>query len=208
MSLRDTITGATKEAREATASLSKKETSEETERPSYSAFGRKSAATAKPVREAAASVRVSGSGSGSSAPKSKEEKRAARARQREREDIRSRGFEAMLRADPDYHRAERVWWVFLGLGFVATIITLVLSYMVPESRDLNTVVGMISAIMLVFAYFCIFGSVIYSFFKMRPLRKKIEAKVAGMTDKKLNDFYLERQAEYDRKRAERKARRK
>ena len=33
MSLRDTITGATKEAREATASLSKKETSEETERP-------------------------------------------------------------------------------------------------------------------------------------------------------------------------------
>lgn len=99
MSLRDTITGATKEAREATASLSKKENSEETERPSYSAFGRKSAATAKPVREAAASVRVSGSGSGSSAPKSKEEKRAARARQREREDIRSRGFEAMLRAD-------------------------------------------------------------------------------------------------------------
>ena len=206
MSLRDTITGATKEAREATASLSKKETSEETERPSSSAFGRKSAATAKPVREAAASVRVSGSGS--SAPKSKEEKRAARARQREREDIRSRGFEAILRANPDYHRAERVWWVFLGLGFVATIITLVLSYMVPESRDLNTCVGMISAIMLVFAYFCIFGSVIFSFFKMRPLRKKVEAKVAGMTDKKLNDFYLERQAEYDRKRAERKARRK
>lgn len=206
MSLRDTIVGATKEAREATASLSKKDNSEEAERPSYSAFGRKSAATAKPAREAAASVRVSGSGSG--APKSKEEKRAERARQREREDIRSRGFEAMLRADSDYHRAERIWWVFLGLGFVATIITLVLSYMVPESRDLNTGVGMISAIMLVFAYFCIFGSVVYSFFKMRPLRKKIEAKVAGMTDKKLNDFYLERQAEYDRKKAERKAGRK
>lgn len=206
MSLRDTIVGATKEAREATASLSKKDNSEEAERPSYSAFGRKSAATAKPAREAAASVRVSGSGSG--APKSKEEKRAERARQREREDIRSRGFEAMLRADSDYHRAERIRWVFLGLGFIATIITLVLSYMVPESRDLNTGVGMISAIMLVFAYFCIFGSVVYSFFKMRPLRKKIEAKVAGMTDKKLNDFYLERQAEYDRKRAERKARRK
>lgn len=204
MSLRDTIAGATKEAREATASLSKKDNSEEAERPSYSAFGRKSAATAKPAREAAASVRVSGSG----APKSKEEKRAERARQREREDIRSRGFEAMLRADSDYHRAERIWWVFLGLGFVATIITLVLSYMVPESRDLNTGVGMISAIMLVFAYFCIFGSVVYSFFKMRPLRKKVEAKVAGMTDKKLNDFYLERQAEYDRKRAERKAGRK
>ena len=206
MSLRDTITGATKEAREATASLSKKENSEEAERPTYSAFGRKSAATAKPAREAAASVRVSGSSSG--APKSKEEKRAARARQREREDIRSRGFEAMLRADPEYHRAERIWWVFLGLGFVATIITLVLSYMVPESRDLNTGVGMISAIMLVFAYFCIFGSVIFSFFKMRPIRKKVETKVAGMTDKKLNDFYLERQAEYDRKRAERKAGRK
>lgn len=206
MSLRDTIVGATKEAREATASLSKKDNSEEAERPSYSAFGRKSAATAKPAREAAASVRVSGSGSGT--PKSKEEKRAERARQREREDIRSRGFEAMLRADSDYHRAERIWWVFLGLGFIATIITLVLSYMVPESRDLNTGVGMISAIMLVFAYFCIFGSVVYSFFKMRPLRKKIEAKVAGMTDKKLNEFYLERQAEYDRKRAERKAGRK
>lgn len=206
MSLRDTIVGATKEAREATASLSKKDNSEEAERPSYSAFGRKSAATAKPAREAAASVRVSGSGSG--APKSKEEKRAERARQREREDIRSRGFEAMLRADSEYHRAERIWWVFLGLGFIATIITLVLSYMVPESRDLNTGVGMISAIMLVFAYFCIFGSVVYSFFKMRPLRKKIEAKVAGMTDKKLNEFYLERQAEYDRKRAERKAGRK
>ena len=206
MSLRDTIAGATKEAREATAHFSKKDNSEEAERPSYSAFGRKSAATAKPAREAAASVRVSGSGSG--APKSKEEKRAERARQREREDIRSRGFEAMLRADSDYHRAERIWWVFLGLGFIATIITLVLSYMVPESRDLNTGVGMISAIMLVFAYFCIFGSVVYSFFKMRPLRKKIEAKVAGMTDKKLNEFYLERQAEYDRKRAERKAGRK
>ena len=74
MSLRDTITGATKEAREATASLSKKENSEEAERPTYSAFGRKSAATAKPAREAASSVRVSGSGSSSSTPKSKEEK--------------------------------------------------------------------------------------------------------------------------------------
>ncbi len=31
------------------------------------------------------------------------------------------------------------------------------------------------------------------FFKMRPLAED-QAKVAGMTDKKLNDFYLERQA--------------
>ena len=156
MSLRDTITGATKEAREATASLSKKENSEETERPSYSAFARKSAASAKPAREAAASVRVSGSGS-SSSPKSKEVKRAARARQREREDIRSRGFEAMLGADQVYHSAKRIWWVFLCLGFVAFIITLALYYLVPESRDLNTGVGIISDIMLVFADLCSFG---------------------------------------------------
>ncbi len=35
-----------------------------------------------------------------------------------------------------------------------------------------------------------------------------ESDNSTVTDKKLNDFYLERQAEYDRKRAERKARRK
>lgn len=208
MSLRDTIRGATKEAREATLNLTKKEETGDGERPSYSALSRKSAASAKPAREAASSVRVSSGGHSSGLPKSKEEKRAARARQREREDIRSRGFEVLLRSDAAYRRSERIWWVFLGFGFVATLVTLLLSYVVPESKNLGTTIGIVSAVMLVFAYFCIFGSVIYSFVKMRPIRKKIEAKAAGMTDKKLNEFYSKYQEEQEQKRAERKAKRK
>ncbi len=130
--------------------------------PSYSAFGRKSAATAKPVRGSCVCMRKVAPALVSSVRAKR--RNAARARQREREDIRN----ADLRLCAPRIRlscAERVWWVFLGLGFVATIITLVLSYMVPVKGPVSCRVGMIPCHHAeVFAYFCIFGSVVYNFF--------------------------------------------
>ncbi len=57
--------------------------------------------------------------------------------------------------------------------------------------------------MLVFAYFS--ASLSGCSALLRLLRKKIEAKVAGMTDKKLNDFYLERLQPSTTERAELRA---
>ncbi len=213
MSLRDTIKGATEEARETVSSTTAKKSSEkESEKKGdqpvkYAA--RKSAASARPAREAAASVRVSSARDGGShkrAPKTKEEKRAARRQEREREDFRNRGFEVLLRNDPEYHKAERIWWVVLGVGFIATLVTLVLTAVFPEARDLGSGIGLVSAIALIAAYVFIFGSVIFSFVKLRPIRKRVERQVAGMTDKKLREQVTAQQAAKEARLAAKKAR--
>ncbi len=75
-------------------------------------------------------------------------------------DIRSPpGFERTARGS-DYHRAERVWWVFLDLGFLLQpSLRWCFRIWFLSPRDLNTsVLAMISAIMLVFLASYIFGS--------------------------------------------------
>ena len=213
MSLRDTIKGAAEEAQETVASVASKKSQKESEKgggQTVKYAPRKSAASAKPSREAAASVRISSASGSKSAkggtPTTKEQKRAARQRERAHDDFRNRGFEILLRNDPEYHRVERIWWVILGVGFAATIVTFVLTTAFPEARNLGSGVGLVSAIALIIAYVFIFGSVIFSFVKLRPIRKRVERQVVGMTDKKLGEKVAACEAAKEAKKAEKKAR--
>jgi len=208
MSLRDTLEGAQKEAKENVSSLSSPKTKEADESDekvavSSKSIGRKSAASGKPAREAASSVRTISSSAasksktatssghaGGSSDTSKEAKKADRRKQREKEDFRNRGYDLVLRSNPEYKRSEKVWWILLGIGFGMTIISLVMVYVFPSAdTELTTFSGVVSVGSLVLAYGFIIGGFIYDWIKRRPMRKAAEKKVQGMTDKKLLDLF-------------------
>jgi len=174
MSLRDTLEGAQKEAQENVSSLSSPKAKEAEENGDKVAgnsksVGRKSAASGKPAREAASSVRtVSSSSSSKAAPSSglfggssatsKEAKKAEQRKQREKEDFRNRGYDLVLRSNPDYKRSEKVWWILLGIGFGMTIVSLVMVYVFPSTDTaLTTASGVVSVASLVLAYGFIIG---------------------------------------------------
>jgi hypothetical protein len=206
MSLRDTLEGAQKEAKENVSSLSSPKAKEADESGEKAAgnprsIGRKSAASGKPAREAASSVRTVSSSStskassssgffGGSSGASKEAKKAEQRKQREKEDFRNRGYDLVLRANPEYKRSEKVWWILLGIGFGMTIVSLVMVYVFPSAdTELTTFSGVVSVGSLVLAYGFIIGGFIYDWVKRRPMRKAAEKKVQGMTDKKLLDLF-------------------
>ena len=117
MSLRSTIDAAREEAKEVAAdrSVSKEKPEEKKagDKPTYDPMnlGKRTAANAKPVSEAGASVRTgSGKSKANIATMSKEQKKAEKQRRREEEDIRTRAYDIALRSNPDYKRTERVWW--------------------------------------------------------------------------------------------------
>lgn len=209
MSLRDTINAATKEAQDGGLTFGKKasEGEAEAEKSSSAGFVKKSTARAKPAREAGSSVRtVSGGGKKASEPaegglgglfrkKSAEEKeseKADRRKRREEEDFRHQAYQILLNRDQEYRRGEKVWWAAIGAGFAFTIISLVLTYVLPEaSRDLTMTAGKVSIGLLTAAYACIIGAFVYDWRKRRPLRKEVEKKVDGMTQKKLSQLFEE-----------------
>ena len=223
MSLRDTLEGAQKEAKENVSTFTSpkaKDTDESDDKPATSSksIGRKSAASGKPVREAASSVRVvSGSGAkgkktssgglGGSTPASKEARKAERRKERDKEDFRNRGYDLMLRSDPDYKRTEKVWWVLLIVGFATTIVSLVMVYVFPNANsELTTAAGIISIVSLILAYGFIIGAFVYDWVKRRPIRKATEKKVQGMTDKKILELFEKERIEESKRAAEKAAR--
>jgi uncharacterized membrane protein len=205
MSLRDTIEGARAEA----SQLSGKT---EPETPAKKGAQRGSAANAKPAREKAASVRtVSKDGKkaaamASSLPgakKTKEQKEAERAerrKQREEEDYRNQAFQLMLAQNPDYKKTERLWWVLLGIGFVATLVSLVITFVFPvKDGNYGSTSGVVSIACLILAYVFIVASFVFDWVKRRPIRKDVEKKMAGMSNKKLAELFAkERKAELER----------
>lgn len=197
MSLRDIINGAAQEAKTNVGDLRQSE-DKATDDKDAAPVRKASAAGARPAREAAGSVRVA-----SNNPKTltKEEKAAERARRREREDLRNKGYELLLRKDPDYKKADRVWWVLLGVGMTVTIICLALIQLVPGATDFSTDMGVVAAVCLVAAYALIIGAFIYDFTKRRPIRRRVEAKAAGLTDKKIAQMIAEARAEAAARRA-------
>ena len=202
MSLRSTIDAAREEAKEVAADRSvpkekadDKKASAKTEYDPMN-LGKRTAANAKPVSEAGASVRTSsGSSKASLATMSKEQKKAEKQRRREEEDLRTRAYDIVLRANPDYKKTDRMWWVLLGIGFAMTILSLVMAYAFPaEANSTDSTQGILAVVSLVLAYVFIIGAFVYDLVKRRPFRKAAERKVQGMTDKKLAElFEAERQ---------------
>ena len=211
MSLKDTIEGALQEAEGNTVSRPKKEAESVAADDDKKGFSRSSAAKARPAREAASSVRVSSGSSskgGLGTPETKEEKRDRRRREREEENLRNRAYDLVLRSMPDYRRTDRVFWILVGVGMVFAVISLVAMYRFGEVTDVTSPVGMFSTGALLLAYVCIIGAIIFDFVKRRPFRKQAQARVGGLTEKKLIELFEQDRAARVARQAAKEARRK
>lgn len=190
MSLRDTIDGARREAEGNVIGRPKKEVENlgagEEEKKGFS---RSSAAKAKPLREAAASVRTASrpkqTGALGGEAETKEEKRERKRREREEQDFRNRAYDILLRSNPDYKRTERIFWIILGAGLALAVISLVCVYAFGQNPDMGSWQGILSVGSLVAAYGFMIASFIYDWAKRRPYRKQTESRVRGLSDKKL-----------------------
>ncbi len=186
----------------------------EDEKKSSSGITRKSPTKAKPVREAAGSVRVvakkkNPDGSTSTVGMTKEEKKEARRAEREEEDIFNSLTNAMLKADELYTSRRRMWWVFLGLGLVFVVAAFVSGYIgAPDGSnmyDLSTTGGVLSVVSLVLAYVFIITSLVYEWMKIRPIRNEKQDKVTSLSPKKRRAMLADLYEADERKRAEKKS---
>lgn len=186
----------------------------ENEKKSSSGITRKSPTKAKPVREAASSVRVvakkkNPDGSTSTVGMTKEEKKEVRRAEREEEDIFNSLTNAMLKADELYTSRRRMWWVFLGLGLVFVVAAFVSGYIgAPDGSnmyDLSTTGGVLSVVSLVLAYVFIITSLVYEWMKIRPIRNEKQDKVTSLSPKKRRAMLADLYEADERKRAEKKS---
>lgn len=199
MSLRDTIQGALQEAEGNAVGRPKKEAKEVVTDGEKKGFSRSSAAKAKPAREAGASVRTgSGSGSRSSSfiggGETKEEKRERRRLEREETDLRTRAYDLVLKSMPDYRRTDRTFWIVVGVGMVFAVASIVEMYAFGQVEDVLSTQGLIATGTLAVAYVCIIGAIIYDFAKRRPLRKRAQAQVNSLSEKKLVELFEQERA--------------
>lgn len=186
----------------------------EDEKKSSSGITRKSPTKAKPVREAASSVRVvakkkNPDGSTSTVGMTKDEKKEVRRAEREEEDIFNSLTNAMLKADELYTSRRRMWWVFLGLGLVFVVAAFVSGYIgAPDGSnmyDLSTTGGVLSVVSLVLAYVFIITSLVYEWMKIRPIRNEKQDKVRSLSPKKRRAMLADLYGADERKRAEKKS---
>lgn len=186
----------------------------EDEKKPSSGITRKSPTKAKPVREAASSVRVvakkkNPDGSTSTVGMTKEEKKEVRRAEREEEDIFNSLTNAMLKADELYTSRRRMWWVFLGLGLVFVVAAFVSGYIgAPDGSnmyDLSTTGGVLSVVSLVLAYVFIITSLVYEWMKIRPIRNEKQDKVTSLSPKKRRAMLADLYEADERKRAEKKS---
>lgn len=205
MSLREMLEGARSEA--SRSSAAKPEPA-----PARKGASKKSASNAKPTREKAASVRTVSKNSkkaaatASSFPgakKTKEQKEAERTRrrkEREEEDYKNQAFQLLLNQNPQYKKSERVWWVLLGIGFAATLVSLVITFVFSTTDDgTMSTRDIVSVTSLAVAYAFIIASFVFDWVKRRPIRKETEKKLQGMSQKKIAELFArERKAELER----------
>lgn len=187
---------------------------QEEKKASSAGMTRKSPTKAKPVREAAGSVRVvakkkNPDGSTSTVGMTKEEKKEVRRAEREEEDVFNTLTNAMLKADELYTSRRRIWWVFLGLGLVFVVAAFVSGYIgAPDGSnmyDLSTTGGVLSVVSLVLAYVFIITSLVYEWMKIRPIRNEKQDKVTSLSPKKRRAMLADLYEADERKRAEKKS---
>ena len=116
-------------------------TNKRTQSHEVTGVARKSAASAKPARQAASSVRVVPASSKARRKElekgenleglSKEEKRARKAKQRAREDRIYTVSNILLKQDEDYTKRRRIWWAVLAIGMVLVVAIWASLYFAP-----------------------------------------------------------------------------
>ena len=188
-------------------------TNKRTQTHEVTGVARKSAASAKPARAAASSVRVVPASSKARRKESekgedlsnlsKEEKRERKAKQRAQEDRIYTVSNILLKKDEDYLKRRKIWWALLGAGMLLVVAVWISLYAVSQAGTKAT--GPIQMAGIVLAYVVIIGAFIYDFARIRPLRNLYRSQAEGMTENKLNAFIEREAAEEDRRRAEREA---
>lgn len=188
-------------------------TNKRTQTHEVTGVARKSAASAKPARAAASSVRVVPATSKARRKEiekgedlsnlSKEEKRERKAKQRAQEDRIYTVSNILLKKDEDYLKRRKIWWGLLGAGMVLVVVVWISLYGVSQSGSKAT--GPIQMVGIILAYVVIIGAFIYDFVRIRPLRNLYRSQAEGMTENKLNAFIEREAAEDDRRREEREA---
>lgn len=174
---------------------------------------RKSAASAKPARAAAGSVRVQPATAKDRRKKlekgesleglTKQEKRARKQELRAEEDRRYTASTILLKQDEDYNKRRRVWWVLLAIGMVIIIALWV--WLFGLSGNGGKVTSGVQMAAIVVAYAVIIAAFVYDFTRIRPIRNMYRDQVDGMSTNKLNALIERAAAEDDRKRAEKEA---
>ena len=188
MSLREIIDGARAEAEEAAAQRAPKKkddsaAEETTERGSQTSYARKSAANARPTRALAGSVR---SGSDKDDRElTKEERKAKREERRRKEDVAYDATKVVLNQQPGYRQTQRIWWGAMIVGIVCTVGSWLIMRYLESSGQQTTSLAYLSIALMVLAYALIIGAFIYDLVKVRPMRKKAEQVMGGMSQKKM-----------------------
>ena len=114
--------------------------------------------------------------------------------------MRTRAYDVTLRSDPEYKKTEKIFWIVVGVGFVLAVISLVAAYAFGDQPDTTTWQGVVSVGSLVLAYIFIIGGFIYDLVKRRPIRKRVDAQLRNLSDKKLLEiFEKDREAQLKRK---------
>ena len=216
MSLKDTIRGARDEAAASGNPFERSKATAEDEAPQEVArtkrgTARRSAASAKPSREAAAGVRVvssSGKTTKGTAQMTKEERKQERKKEREKEDQRYSLTQAYLEEDEEYKKARKRWWAFLIGGVAFMAIALILYGRVTSTQTSpESPMGIAAVISMVLAYAVVIGGLVYDFTKIRPLRKEAEKRAQSMSDKRLKARLVEKAEKEEAEKAARKAKR-
>ncbi len=179
-----------------------------------SGMTRKGASRAKPVSQAGSTVQVVERRSktrskANPATLSKEETKELKRRERDERDRVTVVSNILQRQDPAYAGLRRLWWILLGAGLAFTAVSWICMFIVPgASSDPGTPMGMAAMVCIILAYVCIIGGFIFDWVKVRPIRRKIEATVAGMTEKRMqqivdDDFRREEEARLAREQRKR-----
>lgn len=182
-------------------------TNKRTQNHEYTGVARKSAASAKPARAAASSVRVVPASSKARRREaeqgesleglSKEEKKARKREMRIKEDRMYTAANILMKNDAEYRSTRRIFWVLMAIGVVAIFVVWFLLMGVFSALPAN-VVGIVQIVGLVIAYGFVIGAFVFDLVKIRPIRNFYKAQVAGMTDRKVLEV-LEESAEKDEK---------
>lgn len=188
-------------------------TNKRTQSHEVTGVARKSAASAKPARQAAGSVRVVPASSKARRKElekgenleglSKEEKKARKAKQRAKEDRVYTVSNILLKQDEDYLKRRRVWWGLLAAGMVLIVVVWISLYALSSNGGPAT--GPVQMAGIVAAYALIIGDFIYDFVRIRPIRNMYRTQAEGMSENKLNALIEREAAEDDRRRAEKEA---
>lgn len=154
---------------------------------------KRSAARAKPKRDAAGTVRVStGSAKAGGRALTAEERKVAEREKRMAANRDMAAVNVLLKKEPGYKRNRTIWGVMLVSGLAMTILSWVVMLVLPgQGGEPSALASRLAIVALVLAYVLVIGSFIFDFTKIRSLRKAMEAKVASMSDKRIDDILRE-----------------